>query len=186
MEDSAEFRQRVKERADTVTTVRSDFTQVKDMSFMEKKVKSKGHFSFKKPNKVRWEYTEPFEHRIFIREDELTVKGAEKKDSYDMGSNEMFRRMNEMIVSSVRGQVFQNEHFDPRYYANDSFYLVALTPRKESMKEFFQEMRLYFSKSEYEVQKVVMLGSSGDSTIIRFENKRVNVPISNSHFEPGG
>ena len=184
MEDPSGFRQRVEQRADTVNTMRSRFTQVKDMSFMEKKVTSQGRFFFKKPNMVRWEYTEPFEHRIYIRGDKLTIKGEKKEDSYDMGSNEMFRRMNEMIVSSVRGQVFENDAFEPAYYENGDFYLVALEPKEKSMKEFFEKMFLYFSRTEHEVQRIVMVGSSGDTTRIDLEKKRVNVPLSDERFEP--
>ncbi len=180
--DPSRFKKMAKERADTVHTLQSRFDQVKDMSFMEKKVTSHGRFFFKKPNNVRWEYTDPFEHLILIRGDKLIVKGEKEKDSYDMGSNEMFQKMNELIVSSVRGQVFDNPDFEKRYFQNEGQYLVLLEPKDKSMKEFFEQMRLYFSKREHEVKKVEMLGASGDSTIITFENKRINVPISKSTF----
>ncbi len=183
MSDPSAFRKAAKEKADKVRTIKSEFTQVKEMDFMEEAVESKGRFAFKEPNYVAWEYTEPFQHKILIRDDKLSIKGEKKKDEYEIGSNEMFQKMNEMIVSSVRGQVFDNEDFQLAYYENESAYLVAMKPRDKGMKEFFEQMQLYFSKGEYEVKKVVMLGSSDDSTTITFQNKEVNVPIPKERFE---
>ncbi len=93
--------------------------------------------------------------------------------------------MNEMIVSSVKGRVFDQEAFDPRFFESEELYLVELTPQKKSMKGPFERMLLFFSKGDHEVRKVIMKGDSGDKTTISFENKRANVPIPDERFEPG-
>lgn len=182
MEDPSVFKTMVKKHTDTLRTIRSRFSQIKELSMMEDRMVSSGKLYYEKPDKVRWEYLDPFQHLILIRGEEMIVKGEDKKDRYDMGSNEMFRKMNELLVSSVNGKIFEKEDFERAYYQDENEYLAVLTPKEKSMKEFFQRILLYFSKTGKEVVKVEMVEGSGDSTTIEFKKKRINVPLPEDTF----
>mgnify|MGYP003089276668 FL=1 len=51
---------KITQTAASVRTMKCDFTQVKQLSFMNDKVTSEGRMYYKKANKIRWEYTQPY------------------------------------------------------------------------------------------------------------------------------
>ena len=51
---------KITQTAASVRTMKCDFTQVKQLSFMNDKVTSEGRMYYKKANKIRWEYTRPY------------------------------------------------------------------------------------------------------------------------------
>jgi outer membrane lipoprotein-sorting protein len=72
------------------STITADFTQVKEMSFMEEKAVSSGKFYFKKDRLLRWEYTEPFTYAIILNNDRIRVIDEGKSKDFEAGSNRIF------------------------------------------------------------------------------------------------
>ncbi len=182
MTDPAAFRKKARQKAEDTRTIVSDFRQEKHLSFMEAPVVSQGKFRFKKPNKVRWEYTDPFQYLIVIRDEKITLRDQDRTDEHDMGSSKMFRQINDMIVSSVQGNVFDREDLEISYFQGPDRYLVVVEPKDKTMKDLLREIHLYFSMEDHSVVKVKMLESSDDATEIIFLNKKTNASVPDEAF----
>ncbi len=182
MKDVASFKEKLEASAKETTTIDSDFTQYKYLSFLSEEIESKGHFSFKKDNLLRWEYFEPFEYLIILNDSKLMIKDEEDVSNFDLDANQAFQKINDMIVNSVQGNVLDEAMYDMTFKENTDYYFVELIPVDEKMKEYMQGIHLYFDRGDYTVSKIKMIELSADYTTIKFYNKKLNAEIPNERF----
>jgi len=183
IEDISLFKSNLAEMSRKTNTIKSDFIQEKNLSFLSEKIISKGLFYFKKENKIRWQYTEPFDYLIIINENKIFIKDEDKESKYDMGSNKIFNEINNIITGCVQGEILNNDKdYKIEYYENDNFYYVKLIPYSEKMKEFLSNIDIYFDKKDFSVSILEMIELSSDYTKIEFINKRLNEEIPDAKF----
>ena len=183
IKDISLFKSNLAEMTEKTNTIKSDFIQEKNLSFLSEKIISKGLFYFKKENKIRWQYTEPFDYLIIINEDKIYIKDEDRESKYDMASNKIFKEINKIITGCIQGDILNNDkEYKIEYYENDNFYYVKLTPYSEKMKEFLSNINIYFDKKDFSVSKLEMIELSGDYTIIEFINKKLNEEIPDKEF----
>ncbi len=163
-------------------SIESDFTQFKHLDILEDDMESTGHFSFSSPNKVRWEYFTPYKYVIVMNASVMWINDGNKTQKYDTESNKMFKEINDLMVGMLQGMILESGSFKTALFENDSKVLAKLTPLTPEMKEFLSEIHLYFNKSDYTVNEIKMMEHSGDFTLIKFNNKKLNVEIPNSKF----
>ncbi|MBY0425101.1 MAG: outer membrane lipoprotein carrier protein LolA, partial [Cytophagales bacterium] len=165
----------------TVTTIRSDFTQEKKLSVMSKKITSKGKFLFKKENKLRLEYVEPFAYLMVVNKDKIYIKDEGKVSTYDARSNKLFRQINTMILASIQG-MGNTKDFQSTYFESDKQYLLIMKPLTKSVSEMIKSLEIYLDKKDCSVVKFDMVEPSGDYTSIQLTTKEINVPVTDDNF----
>ena len=182
IQNTYKIQNKIEEVAKNTNTIKSDFLQEKHMEFLEEKIVSRGKFFYKKDNKIRWEYTKPYNYLIVINGDKITIKDDEKENHYDAKSSELFKKINNLIVSTVKGNILKNPDFAVTLYQNSKFYMVILVPKEKQMLDYLSKIEVYFYKSNYSVNRFVMYESATDYTSIVFINKKVNEKIPDSNF----
>ena len=182
LKDTTAFKQKMEAQSKLITTLESDFTQEKYLSVMSEKIISKGHFHFKKVNMLRWEYNDPYKYLIAINKDKMYIKDNGKVSKYDINSNKMFKSINEMMVNTVQGNLLKNKDYKAKFYENEKFYLLELSPLQKGAKDFLKVIQLYINKVDYAVDKVKMIEPSDDYTSIDFSNRKTNQPIADEKF----
>ncbi len=182
IQNTYKIQNKIEEVAKSTNTIKSDFLQEKYMDFLEEKITSRGKFFYKKENKIRWEYTKPYNYLILINGDKITIKDNEKENHYDAKSSELFKKINDLIVSTVKGNILKNPDFTVTLYQNSKFYMVILVPKEKQMLDYLSKIEIYFYKSNYSVNRFVMYESATDYTSIVFINKKVNEKIPDSNF----
>jgi outer membrane lipoprotein-sorting protein len=182
-EEIEEFRNGMKQASETIRTISTDFEQLKHLSFLEEDVASYGLFYFEKENKLRWEYKKPFFYLIIFNKDTVVIQDDRKTSVYDAASGQMFRQINEIMLSMVNGTILENEDFGFEYFRNEKGYLLELTPFDENMGEFLSKIRLTVDKEDFTVDELYMIERSDDYTYIRFINKKLNEEIPEHIFD---
>ena len=166
-----------------ITTIRSDFTQEKEVSVLSEKIVSKGKFFFKKEKLLRWEYTDPFKYLIIINNDQLLVRDDNRENRISLQSNKVFREVNNIIMGAVRGTLLADtKNFKATLFDDNAAYLCILVPLSPRLKEALSEIWLWFNKNDYTVDKLDLRETSGDYTRIRFSGKQLNTVISDENF----
>ncbi|NPA68248.1 MAG: outer membrane lipoprotein carrier protein LolA [Chlorobi bacterium] len=163
-------------------TIDSDFKQYKHLDILENDFESTGHFSFKAPGKVRWEYNKPYSYLIVMNGSDMWINDGDKTKKYNTESNKMFKEINDLMVGMLQGKILKSDKFDIAFYENSNRILAKLNPKSGDMQEFLNEMQLYFDKRNYTVVKIKMLEQSGDYTLIEFYNRKMNIKIPDSKF----
>ncbi|WP_162628176.1 LolA family protein [Arcticibacterium luteifluviistationis] len=166
-----------------INTIESDFIQEKYLSVLSEKIESKGSFFFKKQNELRWEYTSPFKYIIVLTGGKMYIKNDGKVSRYNVNSNKMFKGINDMMMSVVNGNLFENPEYQVKYYSSSSAYLLELTPVNSTTQKFLKTIQMKVDKLSYEIENVRMTEPGGDYTNIKFINRKNNVPISDAKFK---
>lgn len=182
LKDTAVFIQKMTAQSKLTNTTESDFEQEKYIGVMSEKIVSKGHFCFKKANKLRWEYFKPFSYLIVINNGKMFIKDNGKVSKYDINSNKIFKSINEMMMSIVQGTLFNSKDYAVKYYENDKQYQLVLTPQLKGTKEYLKTIQITINKKDLEVTKVKMIEPGGDYTSLTFTNRKTNEPIADEKF----
>lgn len=177
------FKEKVRETASSTQSITSDFVQEKHISVLDNNVTAEGKLVFKAPGLVKWEYLTPYQSTVVFKDDKLYVSEEGKKSEVDLGRNKLFRSLNSLIVSSIKGDMFDESQFDLSYFNIESGYLVQFVPKDNRIKKYIASFELKFSEDNAEVTEVKLIEPNEDYTAIVFKNKQLNVSVSDTVFE---
>ena len=176
---------KITQTAASVRTMKCDFTQVKQLSFMNDKVTSEGRMYYKKANKIRWEYTRPYAY-VFST-DGTTVHMTSGKggasNRVPVKSSKLFSEISRVMVGGVSGAgLVDSPDFSSTFSVGQSDWQITLTPRKKEVRDLFASVRLYVGKSDGRVRRVELEEKSGDRTTITLKNVQANVNVDDALF----
>jgi outer membrane lipoprotein-sorting protein len=181
MEDTLAFKSGLEKFSKSTNSIQGDFVQEKKLKMLNDKVISKGRLYFKKENKLRWEYDEPFNYIVALNNGKVMLKDEGKITTYDANANKLFLELNDILVTCINGNIFQSKKFSFRFLETDKNKVAEMTPVSSAMKNFIDKIILYFD-ADYSVSKVEMLEPSKNSTLIVFKNKKLNADIPDKIF----
>jgi len=182
LKNQDEFKQAFNAATKNTETIKSDFIQEKNISMLSDKISSRGKFWFKKENKVRMEYTQPFTYLMILNGGKIYVKDGQKENKVNANSNKVFQQVNRILVDCVGGTILSNPDFQTRIWASAKSYLIELEPVAKNLKALYQKINIYIDKKDYTASSIDMFELSGDNSSIRFINKELNANIPDALF----
>ena len=182
MQQIEKFRKGLADMAASTTSIKANFKQEKYLSILANKIDSEGTILFKKPNLLKWSYIRPFDYTIVLNGKEIIIKDQEKVNSFDIGSSQAFKQINELIINSVEGNILDEARFSIEYLEGKDLYLTKLVPKEARLKGFIQGIDIYFDKKDFSVSQVKLVESEGDYTLISFFDKKMNENIPDENF----
>ncbi|GAA4371129.1 hypothetical protein GCM10023185_46290 [Hymenobacter saemangeumensis] len=182
VEDVAGFRQSYAKAAEQTTSIKSEFRQEKNLSMLSEKINSTGVFFFKKNNRVRMEYTQPYKYLLIINNSQILIQDQTKKKVYSSGDNKIFKAVNKVIVDCVQGRALDNKDFQSQVFENEKTYCLDLAPQVKEMKQLFTTIRITINKRDFSIDQLELKEAVGDNTIITFVNKQLNTPVADEVF----
>lgn len=183
MKDTAAFVKKLNGMTSMLKTIESEFVQQKNMAMLNEKIISKGMFYFKKTNRIRWQYNEPYEYLVIIDNNKVVVKDENKTNKFDVRSNKIFRKVNDLMSDCMQGSILsKRSEYKLEYYENEQYYMVRMFPLNGGMKDFIEKIEIHFDKKDLSVSKINMIEPTGDNTMINFKNKKINGVIADEKF----
>ena len=171
-------------KSSRITTISCDFVQEKRLTMFADLVVSKGHFTFKAKDKLRWEYTSPFEEGFALNGE----KGVRWSDV--SADKKPFVLRDDPIMNGVAGQLMAWASFDQEWLGK-RFDIrlvsmqplkVALTPKSGTARQFMDDIEVEFAETRDSVHRIELHEKGGDFTRITFLNTVLNGPVSNDIF----
>jgi len=181
-EESKDLRIKVVEKSNNTTSIISDFIQYKHLDFLSNDIESRGNMVFKAPDLIKWEYNIPFKYSVVFKDGKLNINDEGVKSKLDLSSNKAFKSLNNLIIKSVKGDMFDDNQFEIEYFKDNTHYYVRFKPKEKRLKSFINEFMLSFDKETLDVVEVKMIENSEDYTLLKFINQEFNRPISNEVF----
>lgn len=178
----ASFKEQVGVSSKATTTIVSDFVQYKHLDFLDNDIETSGKLAFKAPGLVKWEYTNPYQYSVIFKDDKLLINDGGTKSKVDIGSSKMFKKLNEMIVNSVKGDMFDEDDFTISYFSTEEGNKTIFKPKNKKLAGYIASFELLFSKTDGAVREVKMIEPTADFTRIVFLNRVVNSSINDSVF----
>ena len=182
--EESNFRKKIETVTLSTKSISSDFIQKKQLSFMEEPIISEGHFYFKKEQKIRWEYQQPFSYIVILNGSNLLIDEEGHTNEIDLKGNKTFQEINATINNSMQGKVWgDSKDFTPSLFENEELYLIQLTPETEQMREYLTKIEVFFDKKSYQLEQVILLENGGDFTQISFKNRKINGEVEEALFK---
>ena len=179
--EATALKKQVQEQAQKTQTMTVDFVQLKHMGFLSNDIETSGNLSFKKPNLVKWQYLKPFRYSVLFKDQTLYIDDDGKKSDVNLSSNKLFGQLNNLIVNSITGDLFQEQDFEITYFKVADGSEVVFIPKDSKLKKYLSQFHIFFSVQAY-VSQVKLVEPSGDYTSILFSNRTVNKPIADAVF----
>ena len=165
-----------------IESIESDFIQVKNLSMLKDKINSKGKFYYKKGNKVRIEYTSPYNYLMVLNNNNMMVKDDKKTSNYNTKSNKIMQSVNNIMLDCMKGNVYGNKEFSTSAFENSKEYLLKMTPETSVMKKMFSNIEVFLDKKDFHVLRLNMIENGGDNSLMTFTNSVLNKNILDALF----
>ncbi len=170
----------------TVGTLRSmscSFTQTKHLSLLSDKMVSEGKMYYSRPNKLRWEYTKPYQYLFLFNGRKVYVGNKSRKDVIDTNSNRIFKEVARLMMGTVTGTALSNQtDFSISIEDGKTAWNVTLTPKKKEIKKMFSKIMMAFNKSDMMISEINIFEKNGDRTNIKMSNVKINGTINEALF----
>ena len=176
------FKTLIKEVANTTNTITADFVQIKHLDFLTNDIETIGKMAFKTPNWVKWEYTKPYVYSVIFKDKLILINDGGTKSDVKISSSKLFEKLNDLIVKSVTGDMFDGENFNISYYKEDSRYKVIFASKDKKLASLIETFVLHFNNETGAVMEVKMIEPSQDFTKIVFTNRLENTKLNDEVF----
>ncbi len=163
-------------------SIQSDFKQEKTLSMLSENIHSNGKFSYLRNDKIRMEYLQPYTYLMILNGGKIYIKDGQKENKISASSNKVFQQVNRILIDCVAGSMIDNPDFKSRVFESNGFYLIELSPETKNLKELYKNINIVIDKKDFTASAIEMFELSGDKTIIRFLNKKINAAIPDSAF----
>jgi len=144
--DTLLITQKINNIAADIETINSEFIQEKNLTFLYETIISSGILRYEKPDKLRLEYTSPFEYLLIMNDGRLFINSGETKTEYDLKSNKMFNQINDLIISSVQGDIINNPNYRTSFYEKIDTVMITLFPKQEELSKYIKNIDLFIGK----------------------------------------
>jgi outer membrane lipoprotein-sorting protein len=171
----------LKKTLGAMQSIQGKIRQEKSFAFLEDKLISTGSFSYKKENKLRWQFNEPIEYIILIKENSMRLREDGKEKQYK-GVDKILRQVKEIILGCIDGSIITNTNYKTVFFANVTTLKIDLQPKDKQLREFIQRIEVDFEKKDTRLKSVLLTDPSGDVTRILFSDIRIGQPINEGTF----
>ena len=174
---------KITQASDEMNSMQCDFTQVKELSFMDDIITSEGKMSYKKTNKIRWEYIKPYQYIFSMDGSNIKVTQGDQTNTISAKQSKLFGEISKVMVGGINGSGLVNSpDFETQFLVGGDIYMIVLTPSKKEMKDIFSTVQLYVGKSDFHIRSVELVEKSGDKTTITLKNVQLNVALKDEIF----
>ena len=182
-EQQKEIMQNINAVSEQMKTLSCDFVQRKTISILADEMVSEGKLSYSQPDKLRWEYIQPYQYRFTLNGSKVMVGSDENKNIIDTNSSKIFKEISKLIVMGINGSgIFEENNFAAKFNIGGDDFQIALTPKQKELKQIFSSITLTFNKADHTVNTVEIKEINGDATFITMKNKQINTELDNEIF----
>jgi len=169
--------------AASIQTMQCRFVQQKTMSMLAEPTVSEGTLYYAAPDKMRWEYTSPYQFALIVNGAQTIRIRDGKAETLDANQGKMYRGMADLIMGSASGKkLFDTSVFDVMFYDDGTCWKAEMTPKRRDMKRMFSQLVFRFNKQTQIIDQVDFVELKGDLTTIHFESIQLNDAVDETVF----
>ncbi len=168
-----------------IRTISGSFRQERRLSMLKEPVVSTGRFYCEKPDKLRWEVTNPDPSGFLVNGAAAKQwKGNEgASDTFDARENPVIRLIVDQIFAWTTADLKWIEQRYDVSVLRDSPIALRLVPRDENERRYVDQIRIIFEAGTNYVRSVDIAEKSGDSTRITFSGMVMNSQLQKGLFD---
>jgi hypothetical protein len=172
----------IRQKSESIETVRADFIQEKHLNILSKPLISKGSLYFKAPRSLRWEYESPVQSVLLMHNGQVNrfVKSGEGF-SRDSGIKlQAMQVVMDEITLWLSGRFQDNPNFKATLEPGPK---IVLTPRENAFTAIIARIDLILSEQPGVINSVTIFENEESLTKLIFKDAILNEPLNDSLFE---
>lgn len=165
-------------------SLKSDFVQERHIALFLDVLKSGGVLSFERPDKLRWELTEPYRTIMLFNDNDVAKFRIEKGkiEKANFGMEDLLRGVLGQIISILKGDFGKSmEAYNMEVFEGEN-YLLKLTPKSEGMAKTIHSLELFFDNKSLNMSQIIIREPHDDFMKIIFSNQIINEALSEKLF----
>jgi outer membrane lipoprotein-sorting protein len=167
-------------------TLKTDFTQEKEMAMFKEKLVLKGRIYLQKPNKVAWHVDKPLRYSVLITDKFIRQwdEDTNQVQELSLAKNPMFQNVIRQLTVWFSGEYGSLLETNDVRLVKRSPLTVEFSPRgNNDAGKVIRSITITFREDQTYLQQIRMQERSGDVTTITFTNTLLNAPLNNSDFD---
>lgn len=167
-----------------VRSIESDFVQTKHLQVFATELVSKGRMLLEKPDRLRWEYLEPSKQG-FVVDGDQAMRWSElspKPERFSIDQDMAARIVAEQLLAWASVDLERLRANFEITVEQDEPAVLSLKPRGKRLGQYLARIRVSFAPDGRAVRQVEIAEQDGDSTLLTFENVRLNEKLPEGAF----
>lgn len=183
LEQQKQISMKIDKAASQMTGMQCEFIQTKSMKLLSREMQSKGVMYFMCPDKLRWQYTHPYDYTFILNGDKVRLISSKSTKNINVQENKVFRQITKIILNSITGGGLKTtSDFYVELYKAEKNYFAKLYPKKKELKHIYRVIEIHFNPQLTMVNMVKMEEKTGDVTLVNLNNIKTNAPINEKLF----
>ena len=187
-DEQERFLKLVEGNLSTIRSLWTEFLQEKHLEIFTEVVKAKGRCIFQSPDRVRFEFTEPFKSVLIVKDGKLSkyefLEGKWQK--LETGQQQIILMVIDHITSWIRGRFAEKQDVYEIAVEKGDNTRIILSPKNEKFREHIRSIELVLTKEEKGLKQIIIREPGGDYTQITFINEKRNIDIPAAVFDGSG
>lgn len=148
-----------------------EFVQTRHSSLLNSAIVSKGRMSYRNPDVLVWEYTEPVALSLTMDGGKVSVVRDGVADKSGGSANKTFARIARMVIGGITGKSLgDGKAFETVVEEREGEYVACMIPLSGGAKGMLSSLVLHFDRKSLGAVEIEIFESSGDRTVIVFKN----------------
>ena len=180
---------RIGKKVSDFKTLKTDFTQEKEMAMFKEKLVLKGRIYLQKPNKVAWHVDKPLRYSVLITDKFIRQWDEETNQVQEISltKNPMFQNVIRQLTVWFSGEYGSLLETNDVRLVKRSPLVLEFSPRANNdARKVIKSITITFRDDETYLQQIRMQELSGDVNTITFTNTLLNAPLDSESFEVKG
>ncbi|MBO7069474.1 MAG: outer membrane lipoprotein carrier protein LolA [Bacteroidaceae bacterium] len=173
----------ISKASQTVNTLQCDFVQTKKLKMLNDAMVSKGKMWCSQPDRLRWEYLEPYSSAFILNKGKLLLKKGKRSNVISVNRSKMLKEMTRIMIPPALGKcLMDKKDFFVSVETKDNIHILELLPLSKELKQMYTKIILYYDRRQSIVTKVEMREKNGDNTTIELTSIKKNMAINESVY----